>query len=128
MCVLPGSTFSINVLTVLHTYAEVDYGSQGLLAYAVHPGVPTEMGLRMPSESHFVLTDTPELSGDAIAFLTRERREWLAGRYIGCECSIVNAFLDFKFWSELISCNTAQVLGTWKSCFQRRTRLLVGIS
>lgn len=45
------------------------------------------MGLRMPSFTHALLTETPELAGDTIAFLTRERREWLAGRYISCECS-----------------------------------------
>lgn len=65
---------------------QVDYGAQGLLAYAVHPGgMPTHMGLRTPSDSHAILTDTPGLSGDSIAFLTRERREWFAGRYISCE-------------------------------------------
>ena len=29
-----------------------------------------------------VLTDEPELPADSIVFLTRERRTWLAGRYI----------------------------------------------
>ena len=29
-----------------------------------------------------VLIDQPELAGDTIAFLTREKREWLAGRYV----------------------------------------------
>lgn len=68
------------------SYIQTDYGAQGLLVYTIHPGgVPTEMGLRMPSEAHVVLVDTAELSGDSIAFLTRERREWLAGRYISCE-------------------------------------------
>ena len=31
------------------------------------------------------LTDTAELPADAIVFLTRERRIWLAGRYISCK-------------------------------------------
>lgn len=31
-----------------------------------------------------ILTDTPELAGDSIAWLTGERRDWLAGRYISC--------------------------------------------
>ena len=31
-----------------------DYGEQGVLAYAVHPGgVPTELALRMPKDRHF---------------------------------------------------------------------------
>ena len=29
-----------------------------------------------------VLTDKPELAGDTVTFLTKEKREWLAGRYI----------------------------------------------
>lgn len=67
---------------------QVDHGHEGLLAYAIHPGgVATDMGLRMPSFTHALLTETPELAGDTIAFLTRERRGWLAGRYISCEYS-----------------------------------------
>jgi hypothetical protein len=31
-----------------------------------------------------VLIDKPELAGDALCFLTSERRDWLAGRYISC--------------------------------------------
>lgn len=31
------------------------------------------------------LTDTPELAADTLVFLTRERREWLAGRYVSCQ-------------------------------------------
>lgn len=43
------------------------------------------MGPRMPKDMQHSLTDTPELCGDSLAFMTRERREWLAGRYISCE-------------------------------------------
>ena len=31
-----------------------------------------------------VCVDTPELAGDTIAWLTCEKRDWLAGRYISC--------------------------------------------
>ena len=31
-----------------------------------------------------VFTETPELAGDSIVYLTQEKREWLAGRYISC--------------------------------------------
>jgi hypothetical protein len=31
-----------------------------------------------------VFVETPELSGDSIAFLVSRRREWLGGRYINC--------------------------------------------
>lgn len=29
-----------------------------------------------------VFTETPELSADSLVFLTKEKREWLAGRYV----------------------------------------------
>lgn len=62
---------------------QVDHGDEGLLAYAVHPGmIGTEMGKRMPEHLHWLLNDSMELPGDTIAFLTRERREWLRSRYI----------------------------------------------
>jgi hypothetical protein len=32
-----------------------------------------------------VLKDTPGVAGDTIAFLTQERGEWLAGRYVSCQ-------------------------------------------
>jgi len=31
-----------------------------------------------------VLTDTPDVAADTICFLTTERREWLAARYLSC--------------------------------------------
>lgn len=31
-----------------------------------------------------VLTDTPELAGDTIVYLTQKKQEWLAGRYVSC--------------------------------------------
>ncbi|EIM87434.1 NAD-P-binding protein [Stereum hirsutum FP-91666 SS1] len=84
----PGaSAYQSSKLAVIRLteFMMVDYGAQGLLVYTIHPGgVPTDMGLRMPEEAHVVLIDTAALSGDSIAFLTRDRRQWLAGRYISC--------------------------------------------
>jgi NAD(P)-dependent dehydrogenase (short-subunit alcohol dehydrogenase family) len=58
---------------------------KGLLAYAVHPGgVMTELAMKMPKAVHAVLTDTPEVAADTMVFLTQEKRDWLAGRYISC--------------------------------------------
>lgn len=31
-----------------------------------------------------MLTDKPEVAGDTIVYLTQEKRDWLAGRYISC--------------------------------------------
>lgn len=81
------SAYQTGKLAILRLteFMNVDHGAQGLLAYAVHPGsVLTEMGYRLSPEIQAVLNDKPEMAGDTIAFLTRERRDWLAGRYISC--------------------------------------------
>lgn len=31
-----------------------------------------------------VLRDTPELGADTMVFLTQEKRDWLAGRFVSC--------------------------------------------
>lgn len=36
------------------------------------------------NDSTTVLTDTPELAGDTIVYLTQKKQDWLAGRYISC--------------------------------------------
>jgi NAD(P)-dependent dehydrogenase (short-subunit alcohol dehydrogenase family) len=64
-------------------FLAVEYDEQGLITFAIHPGsVPTELALGMPKSMHQVLTDTPELGGDTIAWLTQDRKEWLSGRYV----------------------------------------------
>ena len=88
-----------------------DYGEQGMLAWSVHPGgVVTELASKLPkhmrnresclSYTSFSLgedgvpnrcpgecsglTDTPEVGGDTIVYLTQKRQDWLAGRYVSC--------------------------------------------
>ncbi|RDW89735.1 putative NAD-P-binding protein [Coleophoma cylindrospora] len=62
-----------------------DYCEQGVLAYAVHPGsIMTVLSQNMPERLHHVLTDKPEIAADTMVFLTSEKRDWLAGRYISC--------------------------------------------
>ena len=59
--------------------------SQGLLAFCLHPGgVKTETALNMPDYMTSYLTQTPELSGNTIVWMTRERREW----YVWVDASI----------------------------------------
>ncbi|MCJ1471741.1 hypothetical protein MMC13_000381 [Lambiella insularis] len=73
-------------------------GSQGLLAFAVHPGaILTELAGKMPSQFHYMLDDKVELAGDTIMFLTanRQERQWLAGRYISCNWDM-KSFLGKK--------------------------------
>lgn len=55
----------------------------GVITIAMHPGgIDTDLAHAMPSNYHAFLTDTPELPGDAVAWLGRERRSWLNGRLI----------------------------------------------
>ncbi|KAI4277392.1 MAG: hypothetical protein L6R38_005456 [Xanthoria sp. 2 TBL-2021] len=84
-----------------------EYGDQGVVAFCIHPGnIPTEltggpeglpdyvkhgkctligslvMGGGKLIDAVFV--ETPQLSADTIIYLVKEKREWLAGRYINC--------------------------------------------
>ncbi|TQV99421.1 hypothetical protein V2A60_004895 [Cordyceps javanica] len=79
------SAYQTSKLAVLRLseFMNSDYGEQGLLAYAIHPGaVATELGMNLPSEWHSILVDKPQLCADTVAWLTDEKRDWLAGRYI----------------------------------------------
>ena len=64
-------------------FLSAEYGGQGLISFAIHPGgVMTDLASKMPEQMHSKLNDTPELAGDAMVWLTAERRDWLAGRYV----------------------------------------------
>ena len=81
------SGYHMSKLVVLRytEYLNLEYGAQGILAYAVHPGaIPTELGLKMPEFLHAKLIDKPELAADTIVFLISEKRTWLMGRYVSC--------------------------------------------
>ncbi|KAL2138079.1 hypothetical protein VTI28DRAFT_7497 [Corynascus sepedonium] len=70
-------------------FVDQEYHDKGLIAIAIHPGgVKTELALNMPKAQHTVLRDTPELSADAIVWLAKERREWLAGRFFSCNWDV----------------------------------------
>lgn len=71
-------------------FLDNEYGEQGLIALTIHPGgVATELALSMPEEIHAWLIDTAELPADGLVWLAKERREWLAGRF-------VNSCWDFE--------------------------------
>ena len=82
----PGSSsYSTSKLAItrLTEFVSEEYGAQGIIALAVHPGlVRTELSLNLPEEIHPFLDNTTELPADTITWLTSERREWLSGRYI----------------------------------------------
>ncbi|CAM1504951.1 Fc.00g025420.m01.CDS01 [Cosmosporella sp. VM-42] len=66
----------------LTEFMDKEYNQQGLIAISLHPGaVKTELALNMPPERLDVLTDTVELAADTLVWLSRERRDWLSGRF-----------------------------------------------
>jgi NAD(P)-dependent dehydrogenase (short-subunit alcohol dehydrogenase family) len=67
----------------MNSFIAVEYGDQGILVYGIHTGgVMTELASKISDAS--MLTDQPELSGDTVVWLTKERREWLQDRYVSC--------------------------------------------
>ncbi|KAI1394428.1 oxidoreductase-like protein [Hypoxylon trugodes] len=70
----------------LTEFLMAEAGSRGLLAYSVHPGaILTELAEKgMPPETLPTLNDSVDLTGDTVAWLSSEKREWLAGRYLSC--------------------------------------------
>ncbi|KAF7881882.1 uncharacterized protein EAF02_006570 [Botrytis sinoallii] len=76
---LPDGKLAICRLT---EFTSVEYGGQGVVAIAVHPGaVDTELIKTLPVQYHTNLVDAPELAADTIEWLTREKQGWLNGRY-----------------------------------------------
>ncbi|KAI8629613.1 NAD(P)-binding protein [Xylariaceae sp. FL1651] len=80
-----GSSYQISKFALLRLmeFLMAEYADQGLLTYSVHPGgVATDLASRLPQDTQSWLKCTPALGGDTITFLTSERQEWLAGRYL----------------------------------------------
>jgi short-subunit dehydrogenase len=66
----------------LTEFIDKEYYQQGLIAISLHPGaIKTELAMNMPTERQDILTDTPELAADTLVWLSRERRDWLSGRF-----------------------------------------------
>ncbi|KAH6657247.1 hypothetical protein BKA67DRAFT_590860 [Truncatella angustata] len=69
----------------LDEFVCAEYGEQGILAYCIHPGnIPTDMSGPdgIPDFLKHIFVETPELSADSLVYLTSEKRDWLAGRYV----------------------------------------------
>lgn len=82
-----GSAYQSGKLALIRftEFINEEYGEQGLLSIAVHPGgVMTELSKGMPTAAHHVLIDQPALAADTFVWLTAERRDWLASRYVSC--------------------------------------------
>ena len=71
-------------------FVNAEYGTQEpgltpLLAYCVHPGaVAHPERTDLPEALKRIQIDKPELPADTITWLVKERRQWLAGRFISC--------------------------------------------
>ncbi|KAH7239989.1 uncharacterized protein BKA55DRAFT_576856 [Fusarium redolens] len=64
-------------------FIDKEYYEQGLISILIHPGgIKTELALNMPPAMHSHLNDTVELAADTMVWLSRERRDWLSGRFI----------------------------------------------
>ncbi|KAI1735826.1 NAD(P)-binding protein [Xylaria scruposa] len=80
-----GSSYQISKFALLRLmeFIMAEYADQGVLTYSIHPGgVATDLASRLPQGTKAWLKCTPALGGDTIAFLTSERQQWLAGRYL----------------------------------------------
>jgi len=66
------------------------YREEGVLVYAVHPGIvatlPAPIG--MPPEGRAWATDDVGLCGAFLVWLVKERREWLSGRYLSANWDV----------------------------------------
>ncbi|KAK6611189.1 short chain dehydrogenase reductase [Botrytis cinerea] len=85
LCRAGASAYQTGKLAIcrLTEFTSVEYGGQGVVAIAVHPGaVDTELIKALPAQYHTNLVDAPELAADTIVWLTREKQGWLNGRYI----------------------------------------------
>ncbi|KAF2686125.1 NAD(P)-binding protein [Lentithecium fluviatile CBS 122367] len=84
--VMPGaSSYQTSKFAVCRftEFLDAEYAEKGLVAFSIHPGgVKTELALNMPEFMHAILNDTPELAADSLVWLCKEKREWLAGRFV----------------------------------------------
>lgn len=66
------------------------FGAEGLLAYAVHPGIVATMPppIGMAADARPWAVDSVELCGAFLVWLVKERREWLSGRYLSANWDV----------------------------------------
>lgn len=81
----PGSAYKMSKLALLRFGEMLAEEHPGTVCFGIHPGaVLTELAFNLPNEMHQMLTDTPELTGDSLVWLSSEQRSWLNGRYVSC--------------------------------------------
>ncbi|KAI0521309.1 putative short-chain type dehydrogenase [Xylaria bambusicola] len=86
----PGySAYQTSKLAVLRLteFLDAEYSDKGIVAITIHPGnVATDMTRgsngKVPEELAHIFVDTAELTGDSVVYLSKEKRQWLGGRYV----------------------------------------------
>jgi len=86
------SAYGMSKLAILR-FTELimtEYAEKGILSYAVHPGfIATELTEKsVPEAYRHILVDSLDVASHTIVWLTRERREWLGGRYVSCQWDV----------------------------------------
>jgi len=70
-------------------FIELEYGAKGIVPIVIHPGgVLTTMAKDLPEEIQKLLIDKPELAGDFIVWLSKDKKEWLSARYVSCNWDV----------------------------------------
>ncbi len=67
------------------------YAADGVLVYAVHPGIvatmPPPVGMEAP-EARAMAVDDVSLCGAFLVWLVKEKRDWLSGRYLSANWDV----------------------------------------
>ncbi|CZT18230.1 related to peroxisomal short-chain alcohol dehydrogenase [Ramularia collo-cygni] len=83
----PGSAYKLSKLALLR-FGEMiaaEHEREGVVCFGIHPGaVPTELASNLPENMRHKLQDSPELTGNSLVWLSKEKRAWLNGRYVSC--------------------------------------------
>ncbi|KAF2660765.1 hypothetical protein K491DRAFT_687890 [Lophiostoma macrostomum CBS 122681] len=66
------------------------YKEQGILAFAVHPGIVATMPppIGLPEGGRPLAVDDVGLCGAFLVWLVQERRDWLSGRYLSANWDV----------------------------------------
>lgn len=94
--ITPGaSAYGLSKLALprLSEYLNAEYEAQKILSYTIHPGaILTNLGHSLPDYMSPLLTDKEPLPANTVVYLTQQRQEWLAGRYISATWDMLELF------------------------------------
>ncbi|KAB8216639.1 hypothetical protein BDV33DRAFT_233321 [Aspergillus novoparasiticus] len=87
---LTSAAYNISKLAVNRLVEHIDsaHKGDGILAHALHPGCIQTNTNDYPSFWDDIFIDDMSLPGAFCVWLTRERREWLAGRYLSANWDV----------------------------------------